>query len=36
MPMERCPKCGRVLPLNKECENGCQAKEPNKNEARSC
>lgn len=36
MPMERCTTCGRVLPINKECENGCKAKEPTENEAWSC
>ena len=27
MPMERCPECGRVLPQNKICENGCVPKQ---------
>ena len=25
MPVERCSKCGRVLPINMLCENGCLA-----------
>lgn len=23
MPVPRCDKCGRVLPINGKCENGC-------------